>query len=145
MQILVRSDNHIHSSADLTARIEGVVASTLDRFEDRITRVEVHVSDLNSVKVGERDKRCVMEAHVGGLRPIAVTHEASILTEAIHGAADKLERALASTLGRLQQTANKSPPEDQIATVDQLDALERVEAERSEAAHRAERAEARRR
>jgi ribosome-associated translation inhibitor RaiA len=130
MQVLVNSDHHIVGGEDLTERVRGVVEGRLERFSERITRVEVHLNDLNSLKLGERDKRCMMEARVGGLKPIAVSHEAPTLTEAIHMAADKLERAVAHTLGKLQDTAGRTPPEAQVASVEALQELERAEAER---------------
>jgi ribosome-associated translation inhibitor RaiA len=102
MQILVDADDHLHGSQDLTARIEGVVEGALERFSERIIRVEVRLSDLNSHRAGERDMCCHMEAHAGGLRPIAVSHEAVTLTEAIHTTASKLERALHHALGRVK-------------------------------------------
>ncbi len=128
MQVLVNSDHHIVSGEDLTERVQGVVEGRLDRFAGRITRVEVHLNDLNSHKLGDRDKRCLMEARVGGLKPIAVSHEAPTLTEAIHVAADKLERAIEHALGRLEDTAGRTPPEAQVANVGALRELERMEA-----------------
>jgi|SRR5215469_9677195 len=127
MQVLVNSGGE-----DLTERVQGVVEGRLERFQGRITRVEVHLSDLNSLKLGERDKRCTMEARIGGMRPIAVTHEAPTLTEAIHTAADKLERAIADALGRLDDMRGRTPPEAQVASVEALQELERA-AERTEA------------
>jgi len=127
MQVLVNSD-HL-GGEDLTERVQGVVAGRLDRFDERITRVEVHLSDLNSSKLGERDKRCLMEARVGGLKPIAVSHEAATITEAIHVAADKLERALDHLLGKLEETSGRMPPEGQIASIEALQQLERTEAD----------------
>jgi len=130
MQVLVNSDHHIVGGEDLTERVRGVVEGRLERFEGRITRVEVHLNDLNSLKLGERDKRCMMEARVGGLKPIAVSHEAPTLTEAIHVAADKLERAVEHVLGKLEDTAGRTPPEAQVANVEALQELERAESER---------------
>jgi ribosome-associated translation inhibitor RaiA len=130
MQVLVNSDHHIVGDEDLTGRVQGVVAGRLDRFEGRITRVEVHLNDLNSSKLGERDKRAMMEARIGGLRPIAVSHEAPTLTEAIHVAAGKLERAIERALGKLDDTSGRTPPEAQIASVEALQELERTEAHR---------------
>lgn len=43
-----------------------------------------------------------MEARLEGRQPIAVTHEAATGHQAIDGAADKLERFIESTLGRLR-------------------------------------------
>ncbi|MBW4050113.1 MAG: hypothetical protein HIU85_01430 [Proteobacteria bacterium] len=129
MQVLVNSDHHIVGGEDLTERVQGVVEDRLGRFEGRITRVEVHLNDLNGGKPGERDKRCLMEARVGGMKPIAVSHEAPTLMEAIHAAADKLERALDHALGKREDSAGRTPPEEQVASVEALQALERTEAD----------------
>ena len=129
MQVLVNSDHHIVGDEELTGRVQGVVEGRLDRFEGRITRVEVHLNDLNGSKLGERDKRAMMEARIGGLRPIAVSHEAPTLTEAIHVAADKLERAIEHALGKLQETSGRTPPEAEIASIEALQELERTEAD----------------
>jgi ribosome-associated translation inhibitor RaiA len=129
MQVLVNSDHHIVGGEDLTERVRGVVEGRLERFAGRITRVEVHLNDLNGSKLGERDKRCMMEARVGGLKPIAVSHEAPTLTEAIHAAADKLERAIGHSLGKLGESPGRMPPEQQVASIEALQELERTEAD----------------
>jgi RNA polymerase sigma factor (sigma-70 family) len=101
MQILVNTDNHIDGSAKLTNQVEAVVEGALGRFRDRITRVEVHFADDNSrQKFGDNDKRCVMEARLAGIPPIAVSHKGSTLEQALDGAADTLEKTLKRTLGR---------------------------------------------
>jgi Sigma 54 modulation protein / S30EA ribosomal protein len=84
----------------MAAEVTGVVVGALQRFGDRITRVEVHLGDENGPKHGQNEKRCMMEARLKGRRPIAVTHHATTLEQAVHGAADNLIRAIASTLGR---------------------------------------------
>ncbi|HEX5458457.1 MAG TPA: HPF/RaiA family ribosome-associated protein [Steroidobacteraceae bacterium] len=131
MQVLVNSDHHIVGGEDLTERVQGVVEGRLDRFAGRITRVEVHLNDLNGSKLGERDKRCMMEARIGGMKPIAVSHEAPTVTEAIHVAADKLERAIAHTLGKMEATEGRSPPQSQVASIEALQEIERTEADHS--------------
>jgi ribosome-associated translation inhibitor RaiA len=123
MQILVNSDNHIKGGESTVERVKAVVEGAVDRFQSRITRIEVHLSDNNGPKHGA--KRTVIEARVAGLRPIAVAHEAATMPEALDGATDKLTRALEHTLGRLNETAGGSPPEQNIASVDELQALER--------------------
>ena len=100
MQVQVRTDSSIHGSDSLTHAVETAVEGAVRRWTQRITRVEVHLSDVNRHKGGV-DKRCVMEARVGGLQPIAVTHLAVTLPESIEGAAEKLKKSLESTLGRL--------------------------------------------
>jgi ribosomal subunit interface protein len=101
MHIQVNTDNHIEGSAELTRQVEAVIEGTLGRFGDRITRVEVHLSDeSNSAKSRDSDKRCVLEARLAGLQPIAVSHEGATLAQALDGAADKLQRTLDRTLQR---------------------------------------------
>lgn len=46
--------------------------------------------------------RCMMEARLEGRQPIAVTHQAASLDQAVDGAADKLTKMIDSTLGRLR-------------------------------------------
>jgi DNA-directed RNA polymerase specialized sigma24 family protein len=101
MHILVNTDRHIEGSATLTREVEAVVQQVLGRFGDRITRVEVFLSDENSSqKFGDADKRCVIEARLGGIQPITVSHQGSSLDQALGGAADKLEKTLKRTLAR---------------------------------------------
>ena len=100
MQIRVHADEHIDSSEELIFRVEGVVEGSLDRYEDRVTLVEVHLSRHIPHHPGERDMCCRMEAHAGALKPLEVSHEAITLTEAIHAASAKLERAIHAALGR---------------------------------------------
>jgi Sigma 54 modulation protein / S30EA ribosomal protein len=98
MQIRVDVDDSIDSSEELRARVEGVVEGSLDRFQERIARVDVHLGRLR--RVGYRDMCCRMEAHAGDLKLVAVSHEAVTLTEAIHAASAKLVRAVAAALGQ---------------------------------------------
>jgi ribosome-associated translation inhibitor RaiA len=102
MQIRTNTGGSLDGSAALAARAEAIVEGALGRFSDRITTVQVHLGDENSVKGGAADKRCTMEARLEGLQPIAVTHDAGDLELAMRGAADKLERSIESTLGRLR-------------------------------------------
>ena len=105
MQIQINSDHHITGSPELAQRVQALVRDTLDRYSDRITRVEVHLNDLNSIKGGGNDKRCLMEARVGGVGAIAVNHEADNLGLAIDGAMEKLERAIEHKLGKIADSA----------------------------------------
>lgn len=101
MLIQVNSDNNIDGNEQFASRVRSVVESALSRFSDRITRLEVHVSDENASKGGQADKRCMMEARIEGLRPIAVTHHAATMDQAIDGAAHKMVSSIDRTLGRL--------------------------------------------
>lgn len=101
MQVQLHTDNSLGSQNGLAQEVEATVRTALRRWSERVTRVEVHLSDLNSHKGGAADKRCLMEARLGGLQPVAVTNRAGTLEEAVAGAADKLTRSLESLLGRL--------------------------------------------
>ncbi len=114
MHIQLNTDRQITVDDQLTKQVEGTAESALSRFGDQITRVEVHFSDVNSQKGGDEDKRCLLEARLAGLRPIAVSHQGATVQQAIDGAAKKLERALDSALGRLgDQKGRSSYGEDQ--------------------------------
>lgn len=101
MHIQVNTDRHVEGTTELKHLVENTIKNTLDRFSTRVTRVEVHLGDENSHKAGGDDKRCLMEARLAGLQPIAVKHQAPTLELAIDGAVAKMERALDSRLGRL--------------------------------------------
>lgn len=102
MQIQVNTDNHIEGSAELTEQVEAIVSEKLGRLAQRITRVEVHLTDENSsTKSAADDKRCVMEARLKGLQPIAVTETDETLERSVIGAAQRLERAVKRTVDRL--------------------------------------------
>ena len=103
MQIQMSTDGNIEGHEALATQVSSVIESALSRFSDHITRVEVHLSDENSEKKdGNDDMRCMMEARLEGRQPIAVTHQAATLDQAVDGAADKLSKLIESTLGRLR-------------------------------------------
>jgi len=112
MQVQINTDHNIEGHEALAARVKQVVESALSRISDHITRVEVHLSDESSHKSSQNDKRCMMEARLEGRQPIAVTHQAATLDQAVDGAADKLTRLIESTLGRLrdQKSRRTDPP-----------------------------------
>lgn len=103
MLVQMNTDKHVEGRDALAREVEAKVMDALERFGERITRVEVYFSDVNSDKGGSDDKRCVLEARPKGLDPIAVTHQAPTLELALNGATEKLKRALDSTFGKLSE------------------------------------------
>jgi ribosome-associated translation inhibitor RaiA len=101
MQVQVNHDNHLRIAEDTSARLSQAVEDSLAQFADRITRVEMHLGDVNADKGGP-DKRCMLEVRMGSLKPVAVTHQAETLYLAIEGALEKMERALSRTIGKLE-------------------------------------------
>lgn len=104
MLIQVNTDDNVNNSDTLTEWVEATVRDVLDRFADQLTRVEVHLSDENSdKKAGSSDMRCLLEARLAGLQPVAVTDEAETVEQAVEGAVRKMRRSLDSTLGRRRE------------------------------------------
>jgi hypothetical protein len=101
MQIQVNSDNSVAVDSELTQILEANISHTLQRFGERLTRVEVHLSDVNGGKFGTADKRCLLEARPSGRDPVTVTNDAATPELAVKGAAQKMERLLTSTFARV--------------------------------------------
>lgn len=101
MHVEVRTDNHIHGSEKLFEEIAAALKETLRHHEGQITRVEVHLADVNGPKGAANDKRCLMEVRLAGHQPIVASHQAATIDDAVDGASTKLARSLESTLGRL--------------------------------------------
>jgi ribosomal subunit interface protein len=100
MQVLVNSGKHVASSMTFKEDISSRVREKLQRYEDRLTRIEVHLSDENALKSGPQDKRCKVEARMKGRDPLTVSHDAEELHQAIEGAMNKLTNALDRNLGK---------------------------------------------
>ncbi|MGH8079220.1 MAG: HPF/RaiA family ribosome-associated protein [Lysobacter sp.] len=101
MKIQLNTDHHLRGDESLSHHVEGVVDHSLGRFRGQVTRVEVHLRDVNGAKAGGGDKHCTIEARLEGRPPVAATQDADTMRAAISGAARKLQRVLGSSLGRL--------------------------------------------
>jgi ribosome-associated translation inhibitor RaiA len=112
MQVQINTGHDIDGHEAFTAHIRGVVETALARFSDHITRVEVHLSDANGNKKGPSTMRCMLEARLEGRQPVAVTHQAETVEEAVQCAADKMTKLIESTTARLRDQRNRrtDPP-----------------------------------
>lgn len=116
MQVQINTDNQVTGDDDLRAQGEAIIANALGRFSDRITRVEVHLSDESSAaKSNGMDKRCLMEARVTGRQPVAVTNDSETVEQAMAGAARKLRTVLASTFDKLDKKKGATPMGDMLS------------------------------
>jgi ribosome-associated translation inhibitor RaiA len=102
MTIQFNTDSNIKGSEKLRAYLTSFISEELSRFSKQITRVEVHLSDVNGPKEGLNDKRCVIEARIEGMKPIAVTNHADTHEEAVEGALVKLKTLIGTIIGRLR-------------------------------------------
>jgi ribosome-associated translation inhibitor RaiA len=104
MLVQINTDRNIEGTEALAQQAEEMIRGALDRFSGHLTRVEVHLSDVNSdQRVGPGDKRCLLEARLTSRQPIAVSHQASTVEQAMDGAAQKMTRSLEKILGRMSE------------------------------------------
>lgn len=114
--VLVKSDNHVEGSDQLSADIESMIHHSLDRFAPRITRIEAKLFDDNSrEKDGPDDMRCVLEARPSGLKPVVVSHRAATIDQAAHGAVEKMKKLLDRTLDRMNHQKGRVSFNGEIA------------------------------
>lgn len=103
MHVQLNTDRNIPADERLLEFAEDQIKASLGRFEDRITRVEVHLGDENgSDKHAADDMRCALEARLAGHQPVGVSHRAPSVREALTGAVHKLEK-LVNTLVEKEQ------------------------------------------
>lgn len=101
MEIQVNTDHNISSAETLAESIREELHQNLKRFDEYVTRLEVHLSDKNSDKQGGGDDiRCKIEARVEGHQPNVVSHDAANVKQALTGAEDKLIRQLNKIIER---------------------------------------------
>ena len=105
MKIQVNSDKTIAVDASLTRFVEGEVSRLLSRFAIRLTRVEIHLSDVDNQKTGQADKRCLIEVRPAGARPLSASANATKLASAVTQALGKMQRSLTTFFGRKERLA----------------------------------------
>jgi ribosome-associated translation inhibitor RaiA len=99
VQVQINTGKNVDAETDL---MEDEVLDALSRFEDQLIRVDIHLSDQNAEKSGADDLRCTMDAQLAGIKTVAVTHSAATVSQAFSGAVQKLEKALETTLAKIE-------------------------------------------
>jgi ribosome-associated translation inhibitor RaiA len=102
MQIQINTDKNVNGNEGLIISSTSLISEELSRFSEQITRVEVHFSDEDGNKDGFNDKRCMVEARLAGMNPIAVINVANTHEQAVFGALNKLKTSLKTITGRLK-------------------------------------------
>lgn len=111
MQFQFNSDSSVMGTDNVAERIEEAVRSKLARFENRLTRLEVHVSDENARKGGDDDKTCMIEARPRGGKPIGVTEHAGDVDTAARRAASTMAQRLERILGKAEKSKHDPRPD----------------------------------
>lgn len=101
VQIQINSDNTIAVDARVAAFITDEVNDALKNFAGKLTRVEIHLSDVNGPKFGINDKRCRIEVRPAGHKPLTSSSRAASIGGAVNGALTKLQSSLHTFFGRM--------------------------------------------
>lgn len=102
MLIQFNANNQLEGAQAQREELTELISDSLERFDEHVTRIEVHLGDENGNKEGNADKRCSLEARVEGREPIAVIHHAENYEYAVRGAVDKLEGVLDKMVERMR-------------------------------------------
>ena len=104
MQVQFNSDSSVMGTENVAERIEASVREKLARFEERLTRIEIHVRDENGAKGGADDKACTIEA-------IGVTEHAAKVDDAARKAAATLSQRLERHFGKESKHSHDPRPD----------------------------------
>jgi len=107
MLIEVRTDGNFQGSEQFSDQVKIFVLEALERFADRIRRVDVHLSDEVGDKPGHGNQCCMIEVRRNEREPIVVTHCDPTVGQAIHGAVHSLKRSIESAFGRESASAHR--------------------------------------
>jgi len=102
MKIQFNTDKNVSLGIEQKDYFTSLISEEICRFSPQISRLEIHFSDEDGSKDGLDDKRCLIEARLAGMKPIAVTDHANTSEQAIFGAIDKLKTSLETITGRLK-------------------------------------------
>jgi ribosome-associated translation inhibitor RaiA len=101
----------VQKSDAVASALNDQLNDSLRLFRDRITRVEVHLRDDNGPKAGV-DKRCLLEARLAGMEPLAVEARGTDIYQVIIDAAGKLERAIRHKIERHDERTERHNPRE---------------------------------
>jgi len=105
MQFQFNTDSSVMGTDNVAERIEAKLRERLTRFEERLTRLEVHVVDTNAGKGGGDDKRCTIEARPRGGDPVVVVADAGDVDTAAREAGAKMVTLLDRHFGKADRRA----------------------------------------
>jgi ribosome-associated translation inhibitor RaiA len=101
MQITFHADSNTGGGQPMADHVTTVVTQALERFGERITSVEAHLTGVGSRGgSGAADIECALEARLAGHEPVVVKEHAGNAHQAIEGAARKLKRAVGTALAK---------------------------------------------
>ncbi|MCX2681404.1 HPF/RaiA family ribosome-associated protein [Galbibacter sp. EGI 63066] len=102
MQIQFNTDKNIEGTEMLETFVSEKVRHALKHYVNKITRIEVHLSDQNADKGGIDDIQCKIEARVEGMQPVMVVSKSSSKEIALDDAVDKMKATLGTIIGKMR-------------------------------------------
>lgn len=102
MQIQINTDKNIDGNERLINFYTSEIQNELDRYEEKITRVEVHLGDENSAKSGLNDKKCLIEIRIANMQPVVVTNFGDTIEKAFSGSIEKAKKVLEGNFEKLR-------------------------------------------
>jgi ribosome-associated translation inhibitor RaiA len=118
MNILINTTNQVTSSENFNEQIRQTITDSMGSHGAHITRIEVHLSDENGGKFGIDDKRCLIEARMEHMKPVAVSHNAANFLLAVQGATERLHRSLEHIIGRRESQRDHKNLNERIVSAD---------------------------
>lgn len=103
MLVQIHTDKNIEGGSRFLEFFSNEIKNELARFDEIVTRIEVHISDENGNKSSSNDKKCVIEARVEKKQPVAVTANSDSTEKAFFEALDKIQRVLDTTLDKIKE------------------------------------------
>ena len=103
MKIQINTDKNIEGHERLETYFSGELEKGLARFEEKITRAELHIGDENGEKFSLNDKKCVIEVRTAKLQPLTVTEHSDTLEKAFQGALAKIKKSLTTTFEKMKE------------------------------------------
>lgn len=100
MQFQLNTDTHIQGDERLAEVAETQVTAALGHLVGRLSRIEVHLADVNGAKGGSDDIRCTIEARPEGMQPLTITHSDATVEAALRGGAKKMRSLLDTEFGK---------------------------------------------
>lgn len=102
MQIQLNSAQGVSMSPALEAHINKQLQSVERRFGERLTRIEVYLTDVNGPKGGV-NKQCKLEARPRGGDPLMAESLHEDAYDAVTAAVKRLETVLSNYFGKLDR------------------------------------------
>lgn len=101
MEVHFNSDNAVDGNDELATQVRERISERLDeRFGSRLTRIEVHVRDIDGTSTGPDGIEATIEARPSNGAPIAVTARNSGPMEAVNSALGTMVNRLDAVFGK---------------------------------------------